>query len=409
MNRRARRTRPESWGAIRKLPSGRYQASYVGPDGTRYPAPRTYDSKDDARTWLAARRVEIQRGEWQSPADAAERAAAAAKIAEAEVFATYATTWISQRASSKGQPLRPKTRAEYERQLAKGLSTFASDRLVAITPARVRAWHAERMQTGATAAGAEARLLRAILNTAVLDGILSRNPVPGNLTKSQTGVKHRPPTLDELGAMLDTVGDFYRLPILLAAYGGLRLSEWRALRRRDLTSEQGRIIVNVDRAAVYVAGQGWHIGPPKSAEGVRAVTLPAALTPDVERHLVEYVGPFPDDLVFPPAGASEFLHDRQFNEAWNRARDAAGVRKRTGPTTYRSEVREHDLRAFAGTMHARSGATLRETMAFLGHSTTTAAMAYQALTGRDADLADRMPLPASGARPKVTRMRAARE
>ena len=33
-----------SWGKVRKLPSGRYQASYVGPDGQRYPGPMTYGS-----------------------------------------------------------------------------------------------------------------------------------------------------------------------------------------------------------------------------------------------------------------------------------------------------------------------------------------------------------------------------
>ncbi|WP_191621812.1 tyrosine-type recombinase/integrase [Microbacterium caowuchunii] len=392
----AKSKRPEPWGAIRKLPSGRYQASYVGPDTVRYPAPKTFDSKDDARGWLAERRVEIQRGMWKSPALRAAEAEAAAKIAAAERFGAYATTWIAQRTNSKGQPLRLKTRTEYERQIEKGLSTFSNDRLTAITPARVRAWHAARMEVGATAAGAEARLLRAIMNTAVLDGILDRNPVPTALTKSATGVKHRPPTLDELGIVLETIGDEFRVAILLAAYGGLRLGEWRALRRRDLSVIDGRIVVNVERAAQYIRGQGWHVGPPKSSDGVRTVTLPAALTQDVERHLAERVGPFPDDLVFPHRGRGEFVSDKAFYGPWNRARDAAGIR---------DQVREHDLRAFAGTMHAVGGATLRETMAFLGHSTTVAAMAYQATTGRDADLADRMPLPPSNPRSALAQLR----
>ncbi len=395
----------KQWGAIRKLPSGRYQASYTGPDSTRYTAPQTFS--DDARTaggpkprtgrekaerWLRGVRADIERGKWISPTVVAAQAESESKRAHSERFGTYAATWIEQRVSGKGDPLRPKTRAEYERQLRGGLATFRDDRITDITPARVRAWHAERMKAGKTAAGAEARLLRAVLNTAILDEIITTNPVPSNLTKTQSGVKHRPPTIDELGTVLDEIGPFFRLAVLLAAYGGLRSGEWRALRRRDVIIDDGRALITVDRAAVYITGQGWHVGPPKSREGVRVVPLPRGLTPDVQAHLGEYVGPFPDDLVFPPVGGTGFLHDRQFNRHWNAARDAAGIR---------DVVREHDLRAFAGTMHAQSGATLRETMAFLGHSTTVAAMAYQATTGRDSELADRMPLPHQTP-PKVT-------
>lgn len=394
-----RKARPESWGAIRRLPSGRYQGSYVGPDGSRYNAPHTFDAKDDARAWLLDRRIEIQRGTWHSPADLALAAAEQAKAAQAERFGAYAATWVEQRVNSRGEPLRPKTRLEYTRQLRNGLSEFADDRLSAITPARVRAWHGRRMQAGATAAGAEARLLRAVLNTAIVDGILDANPVPSNLTRSSTGVKHRPPTIDELGVILDTIDDRFRFAIILAAYGGLRLSEWRALRRSDLTLSDGRVYVTIERTAQFLRTSGWHVGPPKSAEGVRTVALPTALTAAAEHHLQEYVGPFDGDLIF-PFSRSGFMHDRPFNSAWDAARVAAGVRYRiddqqdgTKPV-YQSVVREHDLRAFAGTTFAQSGATLRETMRFLGHSTTDAAMVYQhAAEDRLHEIADRMPLP----------------
>lgn len=399
--------RRESWGAVRKLPSGRYQASYPGPDGERYAGPMTYSSIDDARAWLSARRVEIQRGEWKSPAQLAEEkaeterlAAEAEKKAASETFRLYATGWVEQRVTSKGKTLRPKTAAEYRRQLDKGLSTFADDRITAITAARIRTWHAERMKAGATAAGAEARLLRAILNTAVVDGILESNPMPSNLTRSSTGVKHRPPTLDELGVMLNAIEPRFRLAILLAAYGNVRLSEWRALRRRDITVVEERVFVSVERQALFVAGSGWVVGAPKSDEGVRVVPLPTALTGDVEKHLEEHTGPFPESLLFAPVGHSEFLHDRQWNDAWNVARDAAGVRvavlddegKPTG--RYEAVVREHDLRAFALTAFAKAGGTLRETQKFGGHATVDAAMVYQhAAADRLAEIVDRMELP----------------
>lgn len=414
----------KQWGAIRKLPSGRFQASYVV-DGIRYTAPSTFTDdpklpgglkpktgREKAEGWLRGVRADIERGTWVSPDAQAAAAAEEAKKARAERFGTYAATWLGQRVSSKGDPLRPKTRAEYARQLDRGLACFRDDRLAAITPARVREWHAERRESaGATSAGAEARLLRAILNTALVDGIITANPVPAALTRTKTGLTHRPPTMDELAVILDHIGPFFRLAVILGAYGGLRAGEWRALRRGDVAIADGRVLLRVERTAQYLPGQGWIVGPPKSAEGVRTVPLPSGLTPDVERHLQAYVGPFPDDLVFPPAGGEGFVHDRQFNAAWNPARDAAGVRvasrwdDKGRPTGWDSVVREHDLRAFAGTVFAQSGATLRETMSFLGHSTTVAAMAYQATTGREADIADRMPLPPSAATPKIKSLR----
>jgi len=50
----AKRKRRESFGAVRELPSGRMQASYVGPDGERHNAPQTFDNLTEARGWLVA-------------------------------------------------------------------------------------------------------------------------------------------------------------------------------------------------------------------------------------------------------------------------------------------------------------------------------------------------------------------
>ena len=44
------------FGALRRLPSGRYQASHVGPDGRRQLAPMTFETEAQAEAWLAGRR-----------------------------------------------------------------------------------------------------------------------------------------------------------------------------------------------------------------------------------------------------------------------------------------------------------------------------------------------------------------
>ncbi|MGP6177705.1 hypothetical protein ACTU6U_10435 [Microbacterium sp. A196] len=59
----------ETWGSLRKLPSGRWQARYPAPDGETYTArteddkPLTFVTKTDARTWLAAIHTKIARQE----------------------------------------------------------------------------------------------------------------------------------------------------------------------------------------------------------------------------------------------------------------------------------------------------------------------------------------------------------
>jgi hypothetical protein len=70
------------WGAIRKLPSGRYQASYFGKDLVRHKAVKTFDNKLHAEGWLANEKNYLDRcnmtGEpWKSPELRAEEQKAA--------------------------------------------------------------------------------------------------------------------------------------------------------------------------------------------------------------------------------------------------------------------------------------------------------------------------------------------
>jgi hypothetical protein len=59
-------SRRRHFGSVRKLPSGRYQASYWH-EGQRHIAPDTYASKTDAQVWLSAKETDINRGRWVDP------------------------------------------------------------------------------------------------------------------------------------------------------------------------------------------------------------------------------------------------------------------------------------------------------------------------------------------------------
>lgn len=58
------------FGAIRKLPSGRWQVRYRDPvtDELR-PAPETFKTKTDASRWLSMLEADMLRGAWVDPAD----------------------------------------------------------------------------------------------------------------------------------------------------------------------------------------------------------------------------------------------------------------------------------------------------------------------------------------------------
>ena len=73
------------FGMIRKLPSGRLQASFTDPNGVRRNAPDTYATRPEANDWLTVQESLLVRGEWTDP----DRG----KVA----FGAYATRWINER------------------------------------------------------------------------------------------------------------------------------------------------------------------------------------------------------------------------------------------------------------------------------------------------------------------------
>jgi hypothetical protein len=151
------------FGMIRRLPSGRFQASFQDPNGVRRNASDTFASKAEANDWLIVQESLLVRGEWTDP----DRG----KVP----FAAYASRWIDERAG-----LRPRTRELYRWLLFRYLEpSFGKVHLSAIDPAMVRTWRARLLDTGVSQSmlAKSYRLLRAILMTAVeQDELIRRNP-----------------------------------------------------------------------------------------------------------------------------------------------------------------------------------------------------------------------------------------
>jgi hypothetical protein len=51
------------FGNVRKLPSGRFQARYRGPDGRMRTAAHTFARKADASRWLTFKEAEVRSGD----------------------------------------------------------------------------------------------------------------------------------------------------------------------------------------------------------------------------------------------------------------------------------------------------------------------------------------------------------
>lgn len=374
-----KRKRRESFGMVDRLPSGRVRARYTGPDGERYNAPSTFDTLTDARAWLAARQTDIAAGKWQAPA-----VAAAVAAERNRTLTEYADTWLASRTNSRGDQLRPRTLDEYRRLLRGPLADLGPLIVGSITPAKVREWRSAQLATGRKTQTSRAYgLLSSILATAVADGIADANPctVKGGQA-TRTGRKVLPPTDGELAAILGAITPRYRALVIVAAIGGLRYGEATALRARDVTVERDEagavaaVRLNVERGVVRTA-DGIVPGETKSAAGVRRVGIfgPDALI--VAEHMRGLIG---NALLFPASDGEGFLPQSSFWKHWHPARDAAG----------RPDMPFHALRHYAGTRYAQAGATPRETMARLGHSSLGAAMRYQHAGNRDDELAARM-------------------
>lgn len=323
---------------------------------------RTFPRRQDGERWARLVEADQVRGEALDPR------------AGDVLLEEYATRWMASRR------LAPRTRELYadlhDRFIAPVLGRIALGR---ITPERVRVWHHDLgAQVSENQAAKAYRLLRAVLHTAADDGLIARNPcrIPGG---GQERSPERPFVAPETAlALVEAIEPRYRALVLLAATGGLRLGELLALRRCDLDLEDGT--VRVDEQLVQLRDGTQLRSKPKTAAGRRAVAIPSVTVDALREHLDQHAEPGDDGLVFCNHGGGP-LRRATLYSAWLRARAEVGA----------DNVTLHDLRHASATLAAQAGATTRELMARLGHSSPQAALRYQhASPERDRDLAARL-------------------
>jgi integrase len=356
-----RRKRRRAFGRVRRLPSGRWQAAYLGPDHKLHKAPHTFASDIAAEGWLALERRKIDVGTW----GAEERS-------DSVTLRAYAADWMAHR------PLRPRTRAHYESLLERLILPVLGDtKMVAITPAQIRQWHTGLGVEHRTQTAHAYALLHAICATAVQDEVLDANPCRirgASQTRRRKDIDVLAPAeVDRLAAAMPPQ---LRASVILAAWCALRFGELTELRRGDLSPDC--TVLRIRRAVVYSKGK-FIVGEPKTAAGIRDVSVPPHIRPVIQAHLKTHVGKAADSLLFGDGG--RHIGNPQYRVHFVKAREAVG----------KPNLTPHSLRHVGLTLAALSGATTAELMHRAGHTNPTMALAYQHIAeGRDAEIAERL-------------------
>ncbi len=336
----------------RDLRNGRWLARWRDPTGRQHK--KSFRRRIDAQRWLDQMLAEMHRGQYIDPAASKLRVAA------------FAESW----ASGLGH-LKPSTRERYRSIVRRHIvPTWAAWPLGAVAHSDVATWLAELSASGLRPGSVRHihRVLSLILDAAVQDGRIGRNPAAGVRLPRQVRSEPRFLTAAEVARLADGAGP-NRLTILVLAFTGLRFGELAALKVKR---------VDVDRRRLWVAESVTEVGgrsewsTPKTHEA-RSVPVPRSL---VEPLRALCAGKTPDDPVFSAPGGGVLRLGNWRHRVFDPACSAAGL----------VGVTPHDLRHTAASLAIASGANVKAVQRMLGHASAAMTLdIYAGLFGDDLD------------------------
>ena len=336
-------------GNIARRPNGAWRARYRDARGNEHA--QHFDRKVDAQRWLSSVEIAQARGEWLDPSLAQVR------------IGTWAQNWLD------GQvQLKASTRARYELAVRRQvLPSWAGVPLAEVTYADVGSWVQQLTASGLAPATVRYahRVLALILEDAVRDGRLPRNPahgvrLPRVVSREKTFLSHQ--QVADLAAAAGSYGTM----VNVLAYTGLRWGEAAGLRagRVDLTRRRLAIV----EAASEVRGE-IIFGTPKTHQR-RSVPFPRFLT---EPLAALVAGKDPDDLVFTSPDGHVLRNTNFRRRVFDPAARHAGLPGLT----------PHELRHTAASLAVAAGANIKAVQQMLGHA--SAAMTLDVYAGLFAD------------------------
>lgn len=352
------------FGAIRKLPSGRIQARYPGPDGVMRPAPETFRTKTDAERWLVKIEAQITEGRWLDPAEGK----------------TTVNDWADRWYASVSPNLKAKTRALYEGLIRLWIKPrLGSYTLASLRPITVAEWIAglRKAELSASRVRTAYRVFAQIMQSAADNDMIAITPCRGIKLPRLPETEPHILTDEEVRRLILAMRTPHDLLVKLLAYAGLRIGEAFALRRGDVLFDEGLLVV--DEAVEEISGKhAWDT--PKSHQK-RVLALPTFLVEELRRHLDAKVGKDPDALLF-LGQTKKVLHYNSWRRThFDKAVEVAGLK----------DVTPHDLRATHATWVADRHGVMAAAKR-LGHSNASVTTRHYArvVDGRDADVAKTM-------------------
>lgn len=356
----SKRKRRRGFGRVRKLPSGRYQVRYPGPDGILRPADRTFATVADADLWLARKRVEIEEGRWLDPAQGR----------------TTVEDWGARWLASVAPQLKHKTQATYRSLIVSRINPALGDReLSSLRPITVAEWVAQMKTAGLSASRIRQayRVLSQIMASAVDNGLISATPCRGVRLPRMPQTEPHILTPLEASQLVQNTRAPHDLLVALLAFAGLRVGEAFALRRGDIDLAHRLVIVDENLAE---ANGALVFDTPKSHQ---KRTL--SLSPSLTRRLGVYLDQLPggaDALLFSNTQGRPLRYNQWRKAYFDPAVSAAGL----------TDVTPHDLRASHGTWVADRYGVMTAAHR-LGHSNASVTTRHYArpVAGRDAEVA----------------------
>jgi len=177
----------------------------------------------------------------------------------------------------------------------------------------------------------------------------------------------------------ESVPEHYRAAVAVAAWCGLRFGELIELRRKDVHVSGDLMVLKIRRAATIV-DKKLVTGMPKTEAGVRDVTVPPHVAQMLKAHMKAHTGTGQEAFVFTTTRGQR-LSKTAFTKTVKNGFASVG----------KPDMRVHDLRHVGATLAAQAGATTKELMSRIGHTTPAMAMRYQiAAQERDAAIAKKL-------------------
>lgn len=317
---------------VRKLKSGKWQATVRHPSGQRWS--KSDPLKRVVTEWAAAKEAAMRRGEFTDPN--------AGKITVDAWWGKWSPTRRIETAT------RDKNESWWRNHIQ---PRFGAYPLTAVQSWDVESWVADlNGNVGAETVASSLRLLRQLLGEAVRHRLIPANPADGVRAPAPDQHVDRFLTRGEACRLLEQFGVPDRVFVELLLFCGLRFQEAAGLRRFRVDLLRKRLQV------AKVQPRKGAEKKPKTDAGVR----PVPLTDELAVALSQVIPALDEGLVFTSPQGSRLRYDNWLRRTWQPALEQAGLAD-PQPTP-------HDLRHTYGSWLGEAGVPPAQIAALMGHS-----------------------------------------